>query len=125
MAFSMLQDVGGISGLPDIGVDDTSVDDSGDSSGGITSALETSLLNLGTNVAAGAASVGLNAFAKSTGTAPVVAPYSAGTLARAPGTVPYASSVPLSQSLGGNSTLIIGGVGVLFMLVLVVALARR
>lgn len=116
MAFSFLQDLGGISGTPDTGVDDT---ESGDS--GILSALE----NVGVNFAAGAASVGLNSLAKSSGTAPVVAPYSAGTLARPAGSNAYASRVPFSQSGISTTTLLVGGFGLLLTLGLIVAIVRR
>jgi hypothetical protein len=117
VAFSFLQDLGGISGTPDVGVDDT---ESGDN--GILSALE----NVGVNFAAGAASVGLNSLARSSGTSPVVAPYSSGTLARPAGSTAYAtrSQLPASQPFS-TGTLVVGGLFLFLTLGVVVAISRR
>lgn len=113
----MLQELGGLSGTPDVGTDDSSSSDNG-----VLSAFE----NIGENFAAGAASVGLNALAKSAGTSPVVAPYSASTLAQRPGSSLYGYQAvrPTSQPFS-TGTLVVGGLFVVLALGFVVVIARR
>lgn len=110
----MLQELGGIGGLPDI-----STNDADNSGNGVLSALE----NIGVNFGAGLAGVGLNALAAKAGTAPVVAPYSSGTLVRPPGSTAYAARLPQSGFTVSSGTLVVGGLA-LFAVIAVALIAR-
>ncbi len=119
MAFSMLQELGGLGGTPDVGTNDA--DNSGNS---VLSALE----NIGVNFAAGAAAVGVNALARNTGTAPQFAPYSSGSSLRLnQQQAAYNASLQARNNgplVFGTGTLLVGG-GLLLGTVFVLALLFR
>jgi len=114
----MLQELGGIGGTPDVGTNDA--DNSGNS---VLSAIE----NIGLNFGAGAAAIGLNALAKSTGTAPQVPAYSSGASLRyGPQQIAYNAAVQARSAAPiSNTTLFLGGGALLLGVVLIAALLRR
>jgi hypothetical protein len=114
-----LQDIGSGGGWS--GVSESFGGNGDTGSGSIWSSLETGLVNVGVNAAAGAASIGLGSLGKSAGVSTAYPSYNPLNLTRPPGSVPNYGA---SFGAGGSNVVVIGGV-LLVGLLLVVALRGR